>query len=826
MRDVPDSIQKTWRDGLFVGERKPIVRATVQHPDMFLRSYTLMSTFRYKKPSDIKDVDAVPVIDLTKGRKVRQRYADFLFTGKDRHLVNAMILINQYYTAAGRPPIDDVAAGVGMNKLALASFLSGKLPSLAVALRIVGFLGGNKTVFTKTYNERVALAIPMELPNIKSVQWTRSVDVDVADCTITCWNTAPLPIGKKPDRSELDMPGYYTPDRGATNFSKTRWGHVRNEWFGMLMPDNIIRTYEGYGTDEDAIPELDENLVQTGTWIIDTVTTSADGTLTIKCRDIGRILLDQMYLAPVVPDDFYNEDWQNWDGDFPGEPVTKKTKLKVKATHSSNEPWYPSGVIAGHKLSYAFDGDPSSYWLSVGNAAPSRRFAYEWVECTVGNKSVTSVRVRTKKKNYTCYISVKVAGVWQGKTTIDYHRDGIGQNGGNIKYVKSQHIGTEGFVEINLPKTYDKVEAVRVTLGNLQNFHFGTFHYRAGIRDVEVYGKSKSAGKKKHLKHGPAGSNPNRYNDYTDIVKLLCAWGGFFWPDKGRQRLSDGTYRDVYPVKFDTAVLGKGVRGRVWGDFLQSGTTGPAMLDHTNFDKKSLMDGISYIRDILGFIFHIDETGAVQWRLPNIHDYGCRWSAFSEKAGQYRKRWAHPIREKSTLLDLTAVLDGKNVTESFFVGDVLGKIGAFAPGFNPNPTGLRRIRGWTDQNFETQAECELMADMLSLRQLFLYRTDKIRIPANPAIQIDDQVQVFERVTAEGYIHYVKGISSSIDMTTGEWVYDLDTHWLGFDPKTKWLFNPNQLNDVTQKYIAQITDDIKTGQLDYNRKAVAEQIGHP
>jgi hypothetical protein len=725
MRDVPASITAAWREGLFVGDRKPVARVTVQHPTMFLRKYSLMSTFSYRRQGDIKAVDATMVIDPSKGHKVNQIYADFLFT---------------------------------------------------------------------------KLNTPKELPNVKAVSWTRSIDTDVADCTIECMNTAAVPTGGAPRSDQLDQPGFYTYSRGGTAFSK-RWGHERNSWFGMLVPDNIIRTFEGYGCNPDVPPERDEHLVQTGMWIIDSVTMDTQGSLTIKCRDIGRILMDQMYYKPVVPEDFYNEDWSNWSGEYPGETVTKRTKLKVKAADSSNTPWIGNSLtnaVHGHKLQHAFDGDPGTYWLSIGNDRPSRRFAYEWVQCSVPKQTVSGVRVRTKKKGYTCYVSVKVDGVWQGTGKINYHEDGIGKNGSDIHYVKSERITTEGYVDIDLPKNYAKAEAVRVTLGNLQNFHMSPFSYRGGIRDVEVYGLSKST-KKRKLKVGPIGSNPNKYYDYTHIVKLLCAWGGFFWPDGARQRLSDGTFATVQPGKFDSAVLGKGVRGRVWGDFMESGTSGPAALNHSNFDKKSLMDGIAYVRDILGFLFFIDETGGVQWRLPNIYNYGCLRSTMSAKPGYIK--YAHPIDEKTVLTALNCVIDSKNVREAFFVGDINGKIGAFAPGFNPNPTGLRRIAGWTDQNFEKTAECELMADMMSLRQLFTYRTDRVTIPANPAIQIDDQVRIFERVTSEGYLHYVKGISSSLDMESGQWTYDLDTHWLGFDrPGSIWLFNPKQFRATTQKTI--------------------------
>ncbi len=463
--------------------------------------------------------------------------------------------------------------------------------------------------------------------------------------------------------------------------------------------------------------------------------------------------------------------------------------------------------MAGHKLEYAFDGNPNTYWLSIGNDKPSRRFAYEWVECTVAKQTVTQVRVRAKKKGYTCYVSVKVAGVWQGKSKINYYEDGIGHNGADIKYVKSVPVPDEKEFTVKF-KAIKNVEAVRVTFGNLQDFgNIGTYHYRAGIRQVDVYNTTT---KKREGKEGPAGANPGHYSDYTDIVKLMMAWAGFLWPKGGHQRISNSTgkYRTVQPDKYDWQVLGKGVKARVWGEFLPTGTSGPSPLNADQFDKKSLFECIAVIRDIVGFLFYIDEEGGGVWRFPNINNRGCQRSSMSKKPG-YVKDFAHQIDERSTLLSLDCVIDSKNVRESIFVGDGLGKVGAYAPGFNPNPTGLRRFAGWTDTNFGTgtdgkgkhaQAECELMADLISLRQLFTYRTDQIRIPANPAIQIDDQVRIFERVTAEGYLHYVKSISSTLDCTSGQWTYDLQTHWLGLSPKSRWVFQPEQLDEKSAEYL--------------------------
>lgn len=746
MRDIPVSIQKAWDSGEMVGKSRPVARVTVQHPRMKLRNFPLTSTFAYKVPKgDVATATEADFIDYTKQMKVNQTYADFQFsnTGKVR-----------------------------------------------------------------------------ELLNIKSVSWTRSIDNEVADCTIEIFNTGRTAVnaGSYPD--ELTSPGYYTPTRGGSSFSG-RWNQTPNEWFGMLMPDNIIRTYEGYGTEGgvdipllDVPPELDPNLVQTGVWIIDSVNISDSGGFSIKCRDIGRVLMDQMFWMPVVPKDFYNYDWANW-GKEPSKTVADPAKkLKVKATRSSNDPWIGNSLthsIAGHKLQHAFDGDPSTYWLSVGNVRPSKRFAYEWVQCSVGKQTVSQVRFRAKKKGYTAYVSVKTGGVWQGVKNINYHNDDIGrQNDGAIKYLKSVPVPDEKWVTVKF-KPVAKVEAIRVTFGNLQNFPgFGTYHYRAGIRDVEVYSPGTTHTETTKIKKGPAGSNPGKYEDYTDIIKLLCAWGGFFWPSGGRQRDAKDVYHTISPTKSDP-VLGAGVKGRVWGDFQMTGTNGPIPLSFSNFDKKSLMDGITYIRDILGFIFYVDETGGIQWRLPNIFDRGNWRSTLALNPG--RTDDLVTIDEVDNLVQLSTSLDGSNVREAYFVGvananleDGGTKIGAFAPGFNPNPTGLRRLAGWTDQNFESQEECELMADMLSLRQLFTYRTDRLRIPGFPKIQVDDQVRVFERTTAEGHLHYVRSIASNLDMVSGEYYYDLETHWLGEDPNAQWLFKPEQLTKATTNYIEASKED--------------------
>jgi hypothetical protein len=154
-------------------------------------------------------------------------------------------------------------------------------------------------------------------------------------------------------------------------------------------------------------------------------------------------------------------------------------------------------------------------------------------------------------------------------------------------------------------------------------------------------------------------------------------------------------------------------------------------------------------------------------------------------------------------MDLGVTVSSRGLRERIFIANTTGKTGAVAPGYNPlypEVTGLRRVGGWTDQHFETKAECQKMADLITVRQVMSYRTDSVMIPGNPAIQIDDQAYIYERVTAESHLHYIKGITSEWDADTGKWTYQLDTCWLGSTPFTDWVFDPAALSAETQAYL--------------------------
>jgi hypothetical protein len=161
------------------------------------------------------------------------------------------------------------------------------------------------------------------------------------------------------------------------------------------------------------------------------------------------------------------------------------------------------------------------------------------------------------------------------------------------------------------------------------------------------------------------------------------------------------------------------------------------------------------------------------------------------------------IDEEETLLSYSTTLDSTNIRERIFVANLVGGKGVVIKGFNPYPIGLKRVAGWTDQRFKTKYETRVMADMIAANAMFTYRTSQMSIPANPSIQVDDQVRILERITSETYYHYVLGIKSNMDLEEGTWIYDMTTHWLGEDPESAWAVDSEVLDNVTQQYLAEL-----------------------
>jgi hypothetical protein len=655
---------------------------------------------------------------------------------------------------------------------------------------------------------------PVELPNLASVKWTRSVDQDVAQCDIVIWNTERLAVGEvPPDDVSFDKPGYMTFNRGVDPAAVSRWGYAANGWRDLLVPDRIIRTFEGYGFDPSVTPEADPNLYPSGVWLIDDVEYSADGTIKVSCRDMGRVLLDQIFFPPVVPFSEYPFTWIP-DQTVPGPPkltTSSGWKRPVYETDSGipyigkgftdgSFPYVDStGAVLGHHGRYAFDTNVASYWLSVGNEA-SWSSAFEYVQGAISG-AVHAVQLKTWGGPYLVYVSLWDGSKWLGSRKIPYRARVVDTNA-DIPFVDSFTAGKSTTTVRALPKAYAGITKIRLTFTDLYNSGIGEFKYRAGCYDIQV--------NESVVTSTPTTMVIGNMADYTDIVKWVCAWGGFFWPDEstGFDYLTnaDGTTTNVVASTPDPVLP----TGRVWGDFEGTGTNSLIPLTPDIWDKKPLMDSITYVRNIVNFIFFIDETGGVVWRSPNIWQEGNYIGGGLNDADigrttEGRTSTVYVIDEQDTILGLRPKLSSRAMRERYFVANTDGAFGAVSPpigsvSYNPYPSGLRRVAGWTDQHFSTQAECQIMADLIAVRSMFEYRTNVVTVPGNPGLQVDDQVRIMERVTGETYLHYVRGITSDWDAKSGKWTYEIETHWLGLTPFSNWAFDPSLLSAETKQYL--------------------------
>jgi hypothetical protein len=514
-----------------------------------------------------------------------------------------------------------------------------------------------------------------------------------------------------------------------------------------------------------------------------------------------------------VPFNSYPLYWDSFKQvDNPDIHVTTGGWVNPTYDTNSNEPYVGgNGSVRGHVARQAFDVRDSTFWLSIGNGVPDADYSFEWIQGKISSQTVSAVQFKVWGGPYRCYVSVYADGKWQGDQTVPYNPNNpvSAPNGANVRYIHSMHVGSESLTTYKFKKPIDNVTKVRVCFTQLTNSGMGVFKYRAGVRSFRVSGEvtvTKDGGK-----HTEPRSSPPGYGDYTDIVKMYLAWAGFYWPgepeaafftysDGSKVRLPAPSRDPILANQLDTlvAVVGGNRVGRVWGDFEDTGTSGPAGLGVDIWDKKPVMDGINYVKDIVGFIFYIDEGGGAVFRSPNIWSVGNYIGDGGPKAG--RTTSVVTIDEKQTLMSLSATLSSRSIREKVFVGNISGHIAAMAKGHNPYPSGLRRVGGWTDQRFLTKEECQIMADLITLRQLFTYRTDKVTIPGNPAIQVDDQVRIYERTTEEGYLHYVTEIAMTWSLETGKYTYELSTHWLGDAAFSNWTFNPDDMSAETQAYL--------------------------
>lgn len=681
---------------------------------------------------------------------------------------------------------------------------------------------------------------PREIPNLRRCEWSRSIDQDVATCTLTVANTQLVPIGADPadhNADDFEQRGYLAYRRGLDPEAAARWGYdSTNIYTNRIMPDRLVRTFEGYGANYDAAPGDDENLYISGTWLIDEVRYDANGDISIVMRDVGRLLLDHISFPPIVPYAEYPMKWvkiKNREVQVkvptgggwakPGASTTSSNDL-YKLSNIIDQPPYvrQDGSIQGHSDRAPLTPATDDYWLSTGQAS---REGYVWWEETFKKPhNISAVRVHTFGGPYKVYVSVHTEeNGWEGRREIPYrfgsidgYEDEIDTGEAlvgsvdaeaDIPFVATDVAERDAAFDIDLRRTYRRVTKVRITLTRLRQMSGKNYPYRGGLRDVQVY----RAANANDLGRGnqTVVKSIGNYSDFTDIIRWVCSWTGWWWPQAHDRNWinfrtsNDPDDRTHYPYANRDRAL---VKGRVWGSLQQTGTAGVADLTADQFDKQPLMTAIQKVREIVGFQFMIDESGGVVWRRANIWspgNYITRDHKQNRTNPEYVQEWL-TLSDDLDLLSYQTRLSSRNLRERIFVGSTNGKVGAVVRGYRPLPhTGLRRVAGWLDENWKRKKEAIVAADLIAARQMFDYRRSRWTIHGNPALQIDDQVRIFERTTNETFYHYVSGISSVLDNEQGTWEYAVESHWLGPDIDQAFIQDAEVMHPATKKYMQAI-----------------------
>jgi hypothetical protein len=705
----------------------------------------------------------------------------------------------------------------------------------------LGFVGQRGTYTNILMGHHAPVA---EIRNIVSFSWNRSVNQDMAEATMVIRNTDLTPLGNADEHDlngDFDRPGQFTYNRGSTMFpgqgspQPNPWGFTdETGWADLLVPDRMVKTYEGYGSNPVVVPGRDDNLLQSGTWLIQSVDYGSDKTITLHMKDLASILQKQIVFPPVIPKQRYPLSWEkihtaNVDGRDAKGGSWKKLTTRMGSASSSNKAYvgagltnrpYPSyvradGSVNGHHPSHVLYKSDSAYWLSTGQDAHMNMV---WWQFNFAHRqNIAGLRIKPYSGPYRIFISLwdDVKNKWVGQKNISQFREAdptgdIDNHSTGIRHIGAWSVQADdnAAADYIFARKWSNITKMRLTFYRLREM-IGEHPFYAGLRSASVY-----TGDYDSLHFGPGQKlrTVGNYHDYTDIVKWACAWGGFYWPSNrvGDNFIKLGAGDLVYLPRTnpDPALS---TNAAVWGDFMNSGTAGVATLTMDLFDKQPLLDMIAYVRDLLGFIFFVDETGGIIWRMPNLWSLG-NYTTPTDIApradpgivsGPARTNQIVTIDERETLISLTTTLDSSNLRERIFVGSTTGKYGATIKGFNPYDVDFRRVAGWTDQNFKTKRECLVMADMVATQSMFSYHKTKVTIPGYPAIQVDDQVRLLERVTNETFYHYVESVSSSLDMSTGEWTYELETHWLGEKPSDAWAVQQQDLHNDTKLFLAAV-----------------------
>ncbi len=689
------------------------------------------------------------------------------------------------------------------------------------------------------------------IPNVQTVDIDESIDTDAYTCTIVLANSKNNAKGASPAPTQLGQPGFYTATHGDSAEAVARWGQSPNEWAGVLEEGTIVRTYQGLGGHSKTLAQAraDGNLIRTGTWEVLDATPTAKGKLTLTCRSMAGLLIDQPLVAEpegIVPlldsdgcDVYPLRYCKHYDvrgtqteiieyGDF-----VSADRYIVGIEHAPNNLscrpgegyWiagddggtYTYGFIhffgsaAGLPLAQPIVGisrtaDAAGYWLagadggvlSYGDAAFHGSLPNDSI-------SVTNIIAIERSQAGAGYYLCGSDGAVYAYGDADFHGSGFGVVAGTAAGMAVKAAGSTGYWIVNsLGAVYafggathhgnaSSAAAIVAIAGTPSGngyyivdadgavFAFGDAVYRGGANNItlndpicDMAVKPDNSGYWLVGKDGGVftygtgvtfyGSLPGPWvnlgtvdgnaDDLVDVVKDILLWAGF--------HLYDG-----------------GATANVHGSIESTGTFPEECLPDDIFDKRPAIDAINRIKEQVGYICRTDADGGFVFSSPN-------WWA----PGNWLPNGSHTatipnIDERLQLTDYSTVTSMRPLRSDILISSynpdasVDGTVTTRQPSAHAsNLRGRKKPLIIVNELLTDANQQQIMAELIDMHIGFQRRTGQVRCIGNVLIEVDDQIRIFERHTAETYVHYVRGVWRHHNLDTGDFYTELTTHWLG------------------------------------------------
>lgn len=359
--------------------------------------------------------------------------------------------------------------------------------------------------------------VETELPNLESVTITRGFDADAGSLDLVMANIAPQAFGQPPPlEGQFGEPGYYTWDHGVAPEARSRWGQTQNAWSNVIVPNALIRVYQGFGGHDKDLDDAvtDGNLVLNGVFLVDDVNITSDGSIHLKCRDMAKLLIDQQIFPPLVPAGDYPLKYMRYTYQgfqVPADPPPSSAPHSYAqgsfyssgndfSVTSSSDQYYGglNASVNGHRPADMLDWEEpthshyirendETYWLSEPHGAAT---GFAWNEFRLDSSQedafstglVNQIHVHPWGGNYQVFISIWENGAWVAPEAGG--QGGIIDSGDPmtaIPYVMAGGTAWEVATSINLERTYN-ASKIRVTFTNLLVAPEGGF--RVGMRKV------------------------------------------------------------------------------------------------------------------------------------------------------------------------------------------------------------------------------------------------------------------------------------------------------------------------------------------------------